>query len=243
MGFNPIEAALRAGRRTVQRVWVEKGATGGRLARLRHLARSRAVPVEEVDSSRLRRMAGGSSRSAHQGVLASVSALPYADEEQLLDACLGPALLVVADGVEDPRNLGALIRTAAGAGAAGVFIPERRSSGLSPAAAKAAAGAAEQVPVVRAGNVASLVKRLKGHGFWAIGLDARAADSWDAVEYPDRTALVVGGESRGLRRLVGETCDQVVSIPLSAGIESLNLTVAAGVCLYEALRQRRARGR
>ncbi len=242
LGFNAVEAALESGRRAVDRIWVEKGKARGRLERLRALARRHGVTVEEVDRARLDRLAGGQPRSRHQGVIASVPALPYAGLDEVLAGCGDEAILLVADGVEDPRNLGALVRTAAGAGARSVLIPERRAAGLSATAARAAAGAADRVPIVRAGNIATLVGTLKEAGFWVIGLDAAGSRPWDAIEYPRRMALVVGSEGQGLRRLVRERCDEVVSIPLEAGVESLNVSVAAGICLYEAVRQSRARG-
>jgi 23S rRNA (guanosine2251-2'-O)-methyltransferase len=241
LGFNAVEAALESERRSVERVWVEKGRDRARVARLKTLARRHAVPVEEVDRLRLERMAGGQPRSAHQGVVASVSAMPYAEPEDLLDSCGPEALLLVLDEVEDPRNLGALVRTAAGAGVAGVFIPERRSAGLSATVARASAGAVERVPLARVGNLAVFIQTLKDRGFWTVGLDAAADRPWDQTTYPPRMALIVGGEQHGLRRLVRESCDELVAIPLEKGLESLNVSVAAGICLYEALRQRRAR--
>jgi len=241
MGFHAIEAALESERRKVERIWLERGRHQGRTLRLKTLAREHSVPLEEVDRARLERLTGGQPRSAHQGVVASVAAMAYADPYQLLEECEAEAIVVVLDEVEDPRNLGAIVRTAAGAGAAAVFIPERRSAGLSATAARAAAGAAEKLPVARVGNLSAFLKTLKEKGFWTVGLDAGASRAWDETEYPPRWALVVGGEGRGLRRLVRENCDEVVSIPLSAGLESLNVSVAAGVCLYEAVRQRRGR--
>ena len=239
LGFNAVESALESERRSVERVWIEKGKDRARVARLRTLARRRSVPVEEVDRVRIERLAG-QPRSAHQGVVASVAALPYAEPEDLLDACGAEAILLVLDEVEDPRNLGALVRTAAGAGVAGIFIPERRSAGLSATVARAAAGAVEKVPMARVGNLANFIKSLKDRGFWTIGLDAAAGNAWDRTVYPARMALVIGGEGQGLRRLVRESCDEVVSIPLAGGLESLNVSVAAGICLYEVVRQRRA---
>jgi len=241
LGFNAVEAALESGRRTVDRVWVERGKSRGRLDRLKSLARRHGVTVEEVDRARLLKLAGAQPHSRHQGVIASVAALPYAGLDEVLASCGEQAILLVADGVEDPRNLGALVRTAAGAGARGLLIPERRAAGLSATAARAAAGAADRLPIVRAGNIATLTGTLKDSGFWVIGLDAAGARAWDQVDYPRRMALVVGSEGRGLRRLVRERCDEVVSIPLQAGVESLNVSVAAGICLYEAVRQARLR--
>lgn len=240
MGFNAVEAALGSGRRTVERLFLEKGRHRGRILRLKSLARSRSVPVEEVDRGRLERLAGGKPRSAHQGVIASVAGLPYVEAEALLEGCPDTAILLLLDGVEDPRNLGALIRTAAGAGVAGVVLPGRRTAGLSETAAKAASGALEQVPVSRVGNLVSFINLLKEKDFWVLGLHAGDGREWDRIDYPRRMALVAGGEGRGLRRLVRERCDQIVSIPLAGGLESLNVSVAVGVCLFEALRRRRA---
>ncbi|MGH9866871.1 MAG: 23S rRNA (guanosine(2251)-2'-O)-methyltransferase RlmB [Candidatus Polarisedimenticolia bacterium] len=242
-GINAVEAALSQERRTVERVWVERGRDRARLTRIRELARRHGVPVEEVDRERLARLVGRDAGPArHQGVVASVSAVSYADPEDVLEGCGESAIVVVADGVEDPRNLGALVRTAAGAGVSAVFIPERRTSGLSATAARAAAGAVERVPVSRVGNVASFIKVLKEKGFWVIGLDADGDRTWDSVRYTGKTAFVIGGEGRGIRRLVREYCDVIVAIPLAPGTESLNLSVAAGICLFEVVRQRRAGG-
>ena len=238
-GINPVEAALASERRQVDRLWIQRGRGGSRLDRLKDLARRRGVRIEVVDRERLGRLAGGSTRADHQGVVASVSPLAYAEPDELLEACGREARLLVLDGVEDPRNLGAILRTAAGAGVAGVFLPRRGAVGLTASVLKAAAGTAELVPVAQVGNVASFVKSLKEKGFWTIGLEAAGDRLWDGTRYPARMALVVGGEGRGLRRLVRERCDEIVSIPLALGVESLNLTVATGICLYEAIRQER----
>jgi 23S rRNA (guanosine2251-2'-O)-methyltransferase len=240
-GFNPVEAALQSGRRTIDRIWILSGRSSSRAGHLKSLARERGVLVEEIDPGRMSRLAGGVPRSAHQGVVAAVSALPYADPAEVLAACGPVSRLLIAEGVEDPRNLGALIRTAAASGAAGLFIPRRGTPGLTGTVAKAAAGAAEILPVARIGNVTAFINLLKEQKFWTIGLDVHAGRPWDRTEYPDRVAIVVGGEGSGLRRLSRETCDETVSIPVLGGVESLNVSVAAGVCLYEALRQARGR--
>jgi len=176
-------------------------------------------------------------KAVHQGVVAVGAAQAY----RTLDEAAGSArLLVVLDGVEDPHNLGAIIRTANGAGADAVCIPERRSAGLSETVAKAAAGALEYTPVVRIGNVSQTLEWLKKHGFWIYGLDERGEESYDKVRFFEPAALVFGGEGRGLHQHVRERCDFLVSIPLAGRIPSLNVSVAAGVVLFEWRRRRQA---
>ena len=185
----------------------------------------------------------------HQGVVATIAAARYADAERLLDALAArtgtsePPLALVLDGVEDPRNLGAIIRTAECAGAHAVFVPERRSAGLTEVAAKAAAGALEYVPVARATNVVRLVEELKRRGVWAVGAAAEGSLDYTEWDWTQPCALLLGGEGEGLRRLVRESCDALVRVPLRGRITSLNVSVAAGVLLYEALRQRTAAAR
>jgi 23S rRNA (guanosine2251-2'-O)-methyltransferase len=243
-GVQPVLEVLRAGRRPVERVTVAEGAHEGRLHEIIELARGAGVPVRRAPRAELLRLAAGAS---HQGVVATVAATRYFSSDELLEALAARVgtddapLAVVLDGVEDPRNLGAIIRTVECAGAHGVFIPERRAAGLTETAAKAAAGALEYVPVARAANVARLVEDLKGRGVWTIGAAAGAATSYTEWDWTQPCALLLGGEGEGLRRLVRERCDVLVSIPLQGRIESLNVSVAAGVVLYEAVRQRTAR--
>ncbi len=240
-GFNAVEGALAAGGR-VTTIWILAGKDRPRARRLADRARAAGARVEQVDARTLDRVAGGATRDRHQGIVARVTALRPADPAALVASCGPVARILIADGVEDPRNLGALIRTAAAAGADGVVLPDRRSASPGATVAKVAAGALDRVPVARVGNVVPFLKSLKKNDFWVIGLAGDGDRTWDAIEYPSRMALVVGGEGRGLRRLVRETCDQTVAIPLSRGVESLNVSVAAGICLYEALRQGRLRG-
>ena len=191
MGFNAVESALASDRRMVERVWVEKGREGrerGRVGHLKTIARHHGVPVEEVDRVRLERIAGGQPRSAHQGVVASVAAMAYEDPDEVLDRCGPEAILLVLDGVEDPRNLGALVRTGAGGGVFAVFVPERHSAGLSATAARAAAGAAEKVPICRVGNLTAFLKSLKERGFLVIGLEAEPR----ILSCAERARLVAG---------------------------------------------------
>lgn len=231
-GFHPVLEALRAGR-PLDRVLVAKGAGGPRIQEVVDLARNRSTPVRFEARSSLDRLAGS---SAHQGVVALGAAEQYADLDEV--AARGK-LLVILDGVEDPHNLGAIIRTAHAAGADAVVIPERRAAGLTDVVAKAAAGALEHVPVVRVGNINRALESLKERGFWIYGLDERGEHDYSQVDYASPTALVLGGEGKGLHDQVRKHCDVLVRIPMAGKISSLNVSVAAGVVLFE-LRRRLA---
>ncbi len=240
-GLLPVLEALRAGSRRIERITLAEGAHESRLHELLELARAAGVVVRRAPRAELQRMAAGAN---HQGVVANVAAVAYRDAGELLDqlaarvGTLTPPLAIVLDGVEDPRNLGAIIRTAECAGVDGLFIPERRAAGLTETAAKAAAGALEYLPVARAANVARLVEEFKERGIWTIGTDAEANIEYTDWDWTQPCALLFGGEGAGLRRLVRERCDALVRIPLRGHISSLNVSVAAGIVLYEALRQR-----
>jgi len=238
VGFNAVLGALESPGRKLDRVFVVRGKSGGRFRQLREAARRAGVPLVEVDKARVDRLAAG---AVHQGVAALASASVYASVEGILDSCREFGRVLVLDGVEDPRNLGAVIRSAAAVGAAGVIVPEHRAAGLTPGAERAAAGTLSSVPVARCRNVADLVLEMRDMGFWVAGLDASGERPWDKVEYPRRMGLVIGGEEKGLRPRVRKACDAILSLPLAPGVESLNLSVAAAVVLYEALRQDRAR--
>lgn len=236
-GIHPVLQALAAGKRGVTRVLVAANRGDARIRQVLDAARAAGVPVSIQPAPALDRLAEG---EAHQGVVALVAGAAYAEPEDLLGSAGRSALFVVLDGVEDPRNLGAIVRVAAAAGAHGLFLPERGAVGLTAVAVKAAAGAVEHLPVARVGNVVSLLKTLKEKNIWVVGLDSAADSDWTSFDFTSPVALVLGGEGRGLRRLARETCDVVLSIPMAEGIESLNLSVAAGVVLFEAVRQRRA---
>jgi 23S rRNA (guanosine2251-2'-O)-methyltransferase len=239
-GVKPVLEALRAGRRPLLSVTVAEGAHDHRLAEIFTLARSLGVPVRRAPRAELSRQTGGAN---HQGVLATPAAAGYADADDLLHSLTTanePALCVVLDGVEDPRNLGAIARTAEGAGAHGIFIPARRAAGLTDTAAKTAAGALEHLPVARVTNVARLLEDLQARGVWTVGAAADAPASYAAWDWRLPCALALGGEGAGLHRLAREKCDALVSIPLFGKIASLNVAVAAGVILFEARRQRLA---
>ena len=245
-GVQPVLEALRAGTRPVERLTVAEGAHETRLREILEIARYADIPVRRVPRAELQRLAAGAN---HQGIIATIAAAHYTHTDELLDALAArvgtadPPLAVVLDGVEDPRNLGAVIRTVECAGAHGVFVPERRASGLTETVAKAAAGALEYVPVARAANVVRLIEELKERGVWTVGTAGDAETSYTEWDWTQPCALLLGGEGEGLRRLVRERCDVLVSIPLRGRIESLNVSVAAGIVLYEAVRQRTARRR
>lgn len=236
-GINPVLEALASGTRHFDRLLVAKGLRNKRVAEAMHLASKAGVPLRFETRETLDRMAGD---TPHQGLVAVVSAKPVMSLEALLEQARQPALLVVLDGVEDPRNLGAILRTVEAAGAGGVLLPDRHTAGLSETVARASAGGLEHVSVARIGNVVQALDALKARGVWVIGYDAGGTERWDAVDCTGPVALVFGGEGRGIRRLVREKCDHVVSLPLFGHVGSLNVSVVAGIALYEAVRQRRA---
>ncbi|MFB3828713.1 MAG: 23S rRNA (guanosine(2251)-2'-O)-methyltransferase RlmB [Bryobacteraceae bacterium] len=225
-GVNPVREALKSGR-AIERILVVKGAGGPRLQEIIEMAREARIPVRFEPRSGLDRLAGA---PVHQGVVALGAARQYA---ALDDVAERATLLVVLDGVEDPHNLGAIVRTANAAGAGGVVIPERRAVGLTDVVAKTAAGALEYVPVVRVGNVNRALETLKERGFWIYGLDERGDRDYDQVDYASPAALVFGGEGHGLHELVRRHCDVLLRIPMAGAISSLNVSVAAGIVLFE----------
>jgi 23S rRNA (guanosine2251-2'-O)-methyltransferase len=232
-GIHPVVEALR-GKRPLDRILVAKGAGGPRLQEIIDLARQASVPVRFEARNSLDRLAGS---PAHQGVVAMGAAQKYADIEKAAEG----ELVVVLDGVEDPHNLGAIIRTAHAAGAASVVIPERRAAGVTDVVAKAAAGALEHLPVARVTNINRTLEDLKERNFWIYGLDERGDQDYDRVDYAAPAAFVLGGEGKGLHDLVRKHCDVLVRIPMAGKISSLNVSVAAGVVLFEWNRRRRSR--
>jgi 23S rRNA (guanosine2251-2'-O)-methyltransferase len=224
-GIHPVAEALRA-RRPLDRVLVAQGAGGPRLQEIIDLARRASVPVRFETRTSLDRLAG---TPAHQGVIAMGAARQYSD----LDAVLGAELLVVLDGVEDPHNLGAILRTANAAGAGAVIIPERRAAGLTDVVAKAAAGALEHVPVVRVTNINRALESMKQGGYWIYGLDENGPELYDETAFARPTAIVLGGEGKGLHEQVRKHCDVLLRIPMAGKISSLNVSVATGVVLFE----------
>ncbi len=231
-GINAVKEAL--GSRPIDHVLVREGSVGKRLQEVLDHCRSRGIPVRFAPRRALERLA---QTDYHQDVVAVCSAKAYEDLEGLI-LCQAPALLLVLDGVEDPANLGAIVRTAVGAGANGVVIAERRSAGLSAAVARTAAGAIEHARIARVKNLVRALMEIKGQGLWVYGFEARAGKSYLELDFRLPCALVMGGEGHGLHRLVRETCDQLAGIPLRGQVDSLNVSVATGIVLYEALRQR-----
>jgi 23S rRNA (guanosine2251-2'-O)-methyltransferase len=236
-GPHAVREALAAGR-PLQTVLLARGRHGGRLEEIARLAKRNGVPVRFEDRVRLDQVAG---TREHQGVVAMVASKAAVSLEDLLarpNQQGAPGLLVLLDGVEDPQNLGAIIRTALAAGAAGIIIPERRAAGLGDAAARASAGAVAHLPVARVTNLPRAMETLKSAGYWLVGLDERAERRYTDVDMTGSVALVLGGEGKGLHQLVRERCDFLVSIPSRGPVPSLNVSVAAGIALFEALRQR-----
>jgi 23S rRNA (guanosine2251-2'-O)-methyltransferase len=225
-GVHPVREALRAGR-AFDRVLIAKGAGGPRLQEIIDLARERSVTLRFEPREALDRASNG---ATHQGVVAFGAAHRYAELDQVLPKA---RLLIVLDGVEDPHNLGAIIRSAHAAGASAVIVPDRRAAGLTETVAKAAAGALEHLPVVRVGNVNQTLEDLKKRNFWIYGLDERGGQLYSEIEYSEPTVFVLGGEGHGLHELVRKHCDVLVRIPMAGAIASLNVSVAAGVVLFE----------
>ena len=243
-GLMPVLEALRAGSKKLEQITIAEGARHERLRELLDLAKRARIPVHRAPKFALDRLVPG---VAHQGVLGRIAAASYRDAAELLDELTvqvnseSPPLILGLDAVEDPRNLGAILRTAECAGVGGVFIPERRAVGLTATVAKAAAGALEYIQVARVTNLVQLIEQLKQRNIWVIGAAADGPSDYTQWDWTVPSALFLGGEASGLHRLVRERCDALVRIPLRGQIESLNVSVAAGIILYEALRQRTAR--
>src|SRR5215470_3323475 len=245
-GFHAVEEALAAGR-ALERIVLARGRHGDRVEALVQLAKSRNVPVRFEDRLQLDRLAG---TREHQGVAALASVKPAVELNDLMRASRAtgaragaaePGLIVLLDGIEDPHNLGAIIRTALAAGARGVVIPERRAAGLSDTVERASAGALAHLPVARVTNLVRTMEELKEAGYWLVGLDERAEKSYTEVDLKGAVGIVMGGEGGGLHELTRKRCDFVVSLPTSGPVKSLNVSVATGVVLFEALRQRHAK--
>jgi 23S rRNA (guanosine2251-2'-O)-methyltransferase len=237
LGIHAVKEALEAGR-ALERVLVARGKGGERVQEIVDLARRRGVAVRFEERAQLDRLAGS---DRHQGVLALAGSKAAATLEDLIAATAGQAsrLVVLLDGVEDPHNLGAVIRSSLAAGADGVVIPERRAVGLTEVVSRASAGAMEHLTVARVGNLVRAMEELKEAGWWLVGLDERAEKSYTEADYTGAVGIVMGGEGQGLHELTRKRCDFLVSIPTVGPVRSLNVSVAAGVVLFEAVRQRK----
>ncbi len=231
-GINPVVEALRAGKVDAIRISSRGDA---RLGAVIDAARRAGVAIKRVDASELDRASRG---GVHQGVVALVADREALGPEDLVKGAAGAPLIVVLDGVEDPHNVGAILRTVDAAGATGVVRQERHAAPLGGATAKASAGAVSHVRIADVVNIARALEELKDAGVWTVGLAGDAAKRYDQIDYTLPTALVVGAEGAGLRRLVRERCDWLVSVPMQGHVQSLNVSVATGVVLFEAVRQR-----
>jgi 23S rRNA (guanosine2251-2'-O)-methyltransferase len=243
-GVNPVRELLRAGGEGLAELWLAEGGTRSRtFSELSRLARQAGAKVRTAPRPRLDRL---SSTDAHQGVVAVVGDYRYRNVEDLLAAARarsGPPLLVVLDGIEDPQNLGAIVRSAHALGAHGVIIPRDRAAGVTPAVAKASAGAVEHCPVARVTNLAKTLGELKEAGVWSVAIVADGERDLARLDLAGPVALVVGAEGEGIRPLVRRTCDHTARIPMTGRVGSLNASAAAAIALYEAARQRGARGK
>ncbi|HET9994716.1 MAG TPA: 23S rRNA (guanosine(2251)-2'-O)-methyltransferase RlmB [Candidatus Acidoferrum sp.] len=237
-GIHAVKEALEA-QRPIDRIAIAKGRQDTRVEEIVQLARKQGVPVRFEDRGQIDRMANSKD---HQGVVALAAArAPATLEDILARANAGHGqlgLIVLLDGVEDPHNLGAIIRTALAAGAHGVVVPERRAAGLTDTVARASAGALAHLPVAKVTNLVRTMEELKEAGYWLVGLDEAGEKSYTEVDYTSPVGIVLGGEGKGLHELTRKRCDFVVSLPTSGPVKSLNVSVATGVVLFEALRQR-----
>jgi 23S rRNA (guanosine2251-2'-O)-methyltransferase len=238
-GFHAVTAKLRHDPEGVREICLAAGRQDGRMRDLIQLAESRGVRLTSLDAARLDGMVGG---GRHQGVVAKVSAQQrFLSLDDVLDGLSEPALLLVLDGVTDPHNLGACLRVADAAGAHAVIAPKDRACGLNATAMKVASGAADSVPYIVVTNLARSLREIKERGIWTLGAAGEASKDLYAVEQKSATAWVLGAEGEGLRRLTRDTCDELAKIPMYGAVESLNVSVASGICLFEARRQRAAR--
>ena len=236
-GRNSVGEALKSGR-PLNKLLIAKGERQGSLRELAGMAKDKGILVQEVEPQRLAQLAPG---QRHQGVVAMASPVEYAEVEDILGAAEAKgeaALIVVLDEQEDTQNLGAVLRSVDAAGAHGVIIPKRRSCPLSTTVAKTSAGAVEYVPVARVANLAQTLDKLKKAGVWVAGCDMDGTENYFEASLKGPLALVIGGEGRGLGRLVKEHCDFLVRIPMQGHVNSLNASVACSLVLYEAVRQR-----
>ncbi|MBR7792401.1 23S rRNA (guanosine(2251)-2'-O)-methyltransferase RlmB [Undibacterium sp. FT147W] len=235
-GFHAVTSRIRHEASSVEEIYVDSGRSDRRMQELLHAAKSAGIRVIPADDQRLSNIVG---TRRHQGVVAKAGELSLARNlDELLDAIDGPPLLLVLDGITDPHNLGACLRVADGVGAHAVIAPKDRAVGLNATAAKVASGAAETVPYITVTNLARTLRELKERDILLVGTSDDVDQTIYDVNFTGGSALVMGSEGEGIRRLTRETCDVLVSVPMFGSVESLNVSVASGVCLYEARRQR-----
>jgi 23S rRNA (guanosine2251-2'-O)-methyltransferase len=234
VGVHSVYEALASAQRRVQRLHVSRGSMPKKVRQIVEIANARGIQIRREGRDALDRIARG---IPHQGVAAIVGVPSYVPFERILES--EKPLIVVLDGVQDPQNLGAVIRTAETAGATGLVVTERRSVGLTAVVSRTSAGALEYLPVARVSNLVTAINAMKKNGIWVVAVDPDAPDLWTEFDYTVPVALVLGSEHRGVRRLVRENCDLGVRLPMQGQIDSLNVSVAAGVVLFEVVRQRR----
>ncbi len=237
-GRNPVTEALKSGA-AIDTIYID--GNGGSLGLIRRLAREKGIVVKDAQDKKLSQLSGGAS---HQGVVAVGACAEYVTVEEILEVSAKkgtPPFIIICDEIEDPHNLGAIIRTAETSGADGVIIPKRRSASLNATVHKTSAGAASYVPVARVSNLASAIDELKERGVWIYGTDASGSD-YTSTDFTGSCGLVIGSEGFGISRLIQKKCDFMVKLPMLGKINSLNASVAAGIFMYEVLRQRSTKG-
>jgi 23S rRNA (guanosine2251-2'-O)-methyltransferase len=238
-GLAPVLEALKANSRKIEKILIAEGTRGHRVTEIIDLAKEKRISWQKVSRDSIEKLAAPGAK--HQGVLAFTSSADYEDAETLLGKIFAQenALILILDGIEDPRNLGAILRTSECAGVNGVFIPEHRAVGLTETVVKTSAGATEHISIAKVKNLNRLIEELKKNNFWIVGASNQAKMNYTDWDWTLKTALVLGNEGKGLHRLVAENCDALVKIPMQGNIESLNVSVACGVLLFEAIRQRK----
>ncbi len=237
-GIHPVKEALTSNSIVLEKILIATRHPSPSLQPILDLARRRGIPLSFTERERLDRMASG---SPHQNVIALLQETPYANLEEILTKSKQesfPALLLILDGIQDPQNLGSLIRTGLGSGVQGIIIPKDRAVGITPAVIKASAGAAVHMPVVRVVNIATTIDRLKDQGIWVYGATGEAKDKIFELDFTVDLAIVIGAEGKGIRPLVKKRCDRLFSIPMKGPVGSFNASVSGGMILYEVMRQR-----
>jgi 23S rRNA (guanosine2251-2'-O)-methyltransferase len=236
-GINPVLEALKAERKILDKVFIAEGRQGAPFQTLRQLAREKGIPIQVRPKEALTQLA---KTERHQGVIGLPTDSPYASFEDLLSAirsAQGHALVLILDGIQDPQNLGSMIRTAEASGAQGIIIPKDRAVGITPTVVRASVGAAAHIPVVRVTNLARTLEELKREGFWIVGADAGGEKNLYEMKFDMKVGLVIGSEGKGIRPLVLKKCDYTIFIPMKGKISSLNAAIAGAIILFEILRQ------